>query len=116
MHSISTFCNQFQLSALFRDLFTFSQPMSVLKFLHTFYHEKQTLCKMGERKLKHSQKSVKRNKRREKENSKLYEYKACSSAGILSIYHLVLSFAEKIIRSKKTLSYRFVRFVITSWF
>lgn len=54
LHSISTFCTQFQLSALFRDLFTFSQPMSVLKFLHTFYHEKQTLCKMGERKLKHS--------------------------------------------------------------
>ena len=50
---------------------------------------------MGERKLKHSQKSVKRNKRREKENSKLYKYKACSSAGILSIYHLVLSFTEK---------------------
>ena len=41
---------------------------------------------------------------------------ACSSAGILSIYHSVLSFTEKIIRSKKTLSYRFVRFVITSWF
>lgn len=51
---ILTHCTQFQLSALFRDLFTFSQPMSVLKFLHTFYHEKQTLCKMGERKLKHS--------------------------------------------------------------
>ena len=48
------FLHSIQLSALFRDLFTFSQPMSVLKFLHTFYHEKQTLCKMGERKLKHS--------------------------------------------------------------
>ena len=58
---ILTHCTQFQLvalnstfSAVSGFLFTFSQPMSVLKFLHTFYHEKQMLpCKMGERKLKH---------------------------------------------------------------
>ena len=54
--------------------------------------------KISERKFKRCEKSVKGNKNREEENSRLFEHIAYSSIGILLFHHTVLSSTEKVMR------------------
>ena len=61
--------------------------------------------KLSEGKLKYSLKSVKGNKSREKENSRLFEHKAYLSAGIPLTFHSVLSFIKSVMRFLNTVTY-----------
>ena len=52
--------------------------------------------------------SVKGNKKREKENLKIYFHKACLSTGFLAMYHYVLSFIKKVMRFSNIATYPLV--------
>ena len=72
-------------------------PISRAKFLRK--NVKLLLSrKISERKFKRCEKSVKGNKNREEENSRLFEHIAYSSIGILLFHHSVLSSTEKVMR------------------
>ena len=60
--------------------------------------EKPLSRKIGERSMKRSWKSVKRNKSRKKENWRLFYHRGYSSTSVLFIYHSVLRFTKKVIR------------------
>ena len=85
-------------------------------FAYIFSRETNASLQNGRKEIETPIEICEKKQKQGKGKFKQYEHKACSSVGILSIYHSVLSFTEKIIRFKKTLSDRFVWFVITSWF
>ena len=65
------------------------------------------LCTKNQTSIRSCQ-SVKGNKRREKENLKIYFHKACLSRGFLPMYHYVLSFIKKVMRFSNIATYRLV--------